>query len=206
MKLYFVRHGNTFNKDETPRQVGCKTDLPLTKEGHRQIQELNNLFNERNIHFEHCLCGPLKRHIQSGEILSKEIIIMHELNEIDYGKWENLTSTQIQNQWPKEFAMWQEQAIWPSHIFYGAQSAHIQNLIKLIEYIDNISNSFSSNILVVSSQGTIRYLLYLAENWESIVKNKLMEKYKVKPGHYCVIQRHKANLEIISWNNSYDLD
>ncbi len=203
MMIYFIRHGNTFNDTELARQVGCKTNLPLTKRGEEQIHTLKKHFISNNIDFYNYYCGPLTRHIQSAKILSKQhkINIVQELNEIDYGTWENLTSAEIQNKWPNEYKKWQEQAIWPSQIFYGDESTHINNLKLLITNI-SYNNSTDSNILVMSSQGIIRYLLYLSGDWPNIVKHKKIQEYKVSPSNYCIVETNKENVNIISWNNS----
>jgi broad specificity phosphatase PhoE len=44
------------------------------------------------------------------------------LNEIDYGLWEGLSTEQITAKWPAEYEEWNDQAVWPTHIFNGSFS------------------------------------------------------------------------------------
>jgi broad specificity phosphatase PhoE len=203
MKLVFVRHGNTFNNNETSRQVGCSTDISLTEQGAEQIYNLKQHFITQNYHFDTCFCGPLKRHIACAKILNDKYIIKKELNEINYGLWENLTNIQIQSQWPTEYYSWHKEAKWAKNIFCGDQKSHIENLSRLIEDIA-IKHKSSHNILIISSQGIIRYILYLTGAWNKIVETKSMQNYKVSPAHYCVIEKTDKTLKILSWNNSID--
>ena len=38
IKLIIARHGNTFNKGETPTRVGSRTDIPLVDSGKEQAK------------------------------------------------------------------------------------------------------------------------------------------------------------------------
>ncbi|NQY44198.1 MAG: histidine phosphatase family protein [Legionellales bacterium] len=202
MNLYFVRHGNTFNSNEKPRQIGAKTDIPLTEKGIEQIRQLKKHFSTKNISFANYYCGSLKRQIQTAQILSDNdrVNIVHELDEIDYGLWENLTSDEIKNKFPTEYKKWNKQAIWPHNVFHGSDDACINALKNLIH---NIPYSDTGNTLVVSSQGIIRYLLFLSGIWQNVAKNESMENYKVSPSNYCIIHKNNQNrINIIRWNCS----
>ncbi len=39
-KLIIIRHGNTFNPDQTPLRVGAGTDIPLVTSGREQAKNI----------------------------------------------------------------------------------------------------------------------------------------------------------------------
>ena len=57
MRIYFIRHGNTFEKNDIPKQIGLQTDLPLTDKGKEQIISLKNYFFTQNIIPSKIFCG-----------------------------------------------------------------------------------------------------------------------------------------------------
>ena len=103
--LYLVRHGETpWNK--LFRFQG-RTDIELSKEGIWQAERLQKRFNKE---FDVIYTSPLSRAIQTANIISQGMDIAphvyRDLIEIDFGKWEGQSFTDIRNNFPKEHHLW----------------------------------------------------------------------------------------------------
>ncbi len=93
--LYIVRHGNTFDKGQTVRRIGARTDLPLSSSGEAQAAALGDYFKSRSIVFNAAYCSPLQRTRQTAEAIMTRtqsvapVECEPMLEEIDYGPDEN---------------------------------------------------------------------------------------------------------------------
>ncbi|MBQ3293542.1 histidine phosphatase family protein, partial [Candidatus Saccharibacteria bacterium] len=67
MKLYLVRHGETeWNKEG--RMQG-KQGVGLNETGVLQLEKLRDEIRERGLRFDICFASPLKRAVETAEIL-----------------------------------------------------------------------------------------------------------------------------------------
>lgn len=82
MKIYFIRHGKTYG-NVMKRYIG-KTDEQLCESG---IKELEKLSFQKS---ELLICSPMKRCIQTAEILfpTQKYVICDSLRECDFGNFE----------------------------------------------------------------------------------------------------------------------
>ena len=95
MKLILVRHGETdWNRQ---RRVQGITDIPLNQRGVEQAERLARAL--RNEHIENILSSPLKRALQTAEIVNrchgKTIRPVSALGELDQGDFEGRTISEI---------------------------------------------------------------------------------------------------------------
>lgn len=200
IRLRFLRHGNTFESNQTPYQVGLKTDLILTEKGLNQAKafaEYSLCMND--VPYE-IYCGSLKRQLQTAKLLHQTFpdatIYTHEkaFDEIDYGPWEGLTTDQIKKQWPKEYADW-EQGIWPSTIF----EQHYHERMDLLRYwLESIRLTAPNDALIVAvtSQGIMRLLLQL------VTAETKMKGLKVGTGHFCDLIFTPPTLSLSAWDQA----
>ena len=201
MKIYLLRHGNTFAENEVPKQIGCNTDLQLTNVGQDQISRAAKYFEGNKISFDCVYSGPLKRHEESAKIIGYPYEKTDLLNEIDYGLWENIAIEEIKDKWPEEYKNWSKKGIWPHNIFTTPENTYKERLKNLLN--DTVASANHDNIMLITSQGTIRFFLQLSPSWNKIKKNEQVENYKVKPGNFCVIESVDINNIIIKeWNKS----
>lgn len=191
IRLFLVRHGNTFEKGQIAVQVGARTDLSLTEEGCRQAKKMAEYLLKHQIFPVAFYRGNLKRQTEFAEIMSKPfhplLISEPALTEIDYGPWEGLTSEKIAEQWPTEYAEWNESAKWPEKIFPCTYQSHKQALDEWLKKIEN-EHPPGNSVVAVSSNGLLR----------------LLKNEKVKTGHFCELHLHSGRFEIKSWNQSPD--
>jgi broad specificity phosphatase PhoE len=102
-----LRHGDTRLSPEHRFSGLC--DEPLSAEGARQVNAAARRLADREI--DAIVSSPLKRAAASAAIVADELGLAvatdDDLRETDFGKWEGLTLTEIQDQWPEAVAAWQ---------------------------------------------------------------------------------------------------
>src|SRR3990172_5639171 len=77
MKILFVRHGESV--DDIEDRYGGAADFDLTEKGREQVFESSKRISSLNEKFEIVLSSPLKRAIQSAEIISNELGVETEI-------------------------------------------------------------------------------------------------------------------------------
>lgn len=187
-RLILVRHGNTFEKEEIPVQVGIRTDLPLTATGREQLLTLSAFLKEKKSFPKAIFAGFLKRQTESAKIIAENFGLRFEntavLSEIDYGPWEGLTQEEICQKWPKECDEWNREAKWQPSIFVGSFEEHWS---RLILWFECISSKYPDQTVVgITSNGLLR----------------LLRNEKVKTGHFCTLELCGKDWKILNWNQS----
>ena len=197
IRLILVRHGNTFLSDQTPTQVGARTDLPLTQEGRAQAARMGQFLAGESAIPQAIYAGALQRQTETAAILSQSlgglsILPEKALTEIDYGLWEGLVSEQIQAGWKREYDAWTTEGKWPVEIFGGSLERHLSSIRH---WLDGLCKTFASGdvIVGVTSNGIIR--LFHPQRQEK-------RDLKVKTGHFCELLLSPNSIEIQSWNRS----
>lgn len=155
--LIIARHGNTFEKNETPRRVGKRTDLPLTNDGIEQAHKLGQYLKTQNFLPTLIVTSSLQRTKQTATIAA--IHFDHQFNtiedsrfdEIDYGLDENKTEDDV-------IARIGSQAIeaWNDHgILPNGWHADLPLIHKA--WVDIAEQSRLQTILVITSNGIARF-------------------------------------------------
>jgi broad specificity phosphatase PhoE len=98
LRVYLIRHGET-EWSLSGRHTG-RTDISLTHNGENEARELGKRL--RGIPFAHVLTSPLKRALQTCELvgLDKAPEIETDLAEWDYGDYEGIRSADIHKERP----------------------------------------------------------------------------------------------------------
>ena len=209
IRLILVRHGNTFEKGETPTQVGAQTDIPLTALGRQQAEDFARYLMGRGIDPKAIYAGALKRQTETARIVGKVLgadarVYLGEtaLTEVDYGLWEGLTADEIDRGWPSEYKEWHEVARWGEGIFGGEFSQHVKGIGKWLEMVRRTYSSGDA-VVAVTSNGTIRFFYtFLPGEWQRLVQERKMEDLKVKTGHFCELLLFRDKVEVVQWNIS----
>lgn len=194
--LYLCRHGNTFESNEVPVQVGAKTDLPLTTFGLQQGQKLGQFFATVGP-VSHIFSGPLKRQMQTASEIQNalpdvEMSVATYLSEIDYGPWEGLTSDAIAENWKAAYELWNTKHIWPENLFPEPKSAYID---RLNAFLAEIKTHYpDQTVIAVTSNGLLQLLHHLISNEEKAAK--------VKTGYWCKIIIDENQISVAAWNES----
>ena len=110
MNLLFTRHGET--DWNVQKRIQGSTDTDLNENGRMQAVRLARQLETNRIRPERIFTSPLKRACQTARIVSEklntECIVRDGLEEINFGLWEGLTWTQVDEQYPEEFTAWYE--------------------------------------------------------------------------------------------------
>ena len=92
--IQLIRHGITKGNLEK-RFIGCRTDEPLCSQGIEEIKKLTDakIYNDSDLIFS----SPLKRCIETAKLIfpHKEINIIENFKEIDFGLFENLNHKEL---------------------------------------------------------------------------------------------------------------
>lgn len=205
IRLILVRHGNTFESNETPTIVGARSDLPLTAQGCEQARQFARYLLSNNICPKTIYAGGLKRQIETATIISEHVSSLVQcyepaLTEIDYGAWEGLTQEEILNHWQQEYHHWTTKAEWAHGVFGRNLEDHICDINNWLKNI-RTSHGPGDTVVAVTSNGIIRFFYSLQEKgWEFYVEKREVEKLKVKTGHFCELHVNSSLIEIKSWN------
>jgi probable phosphoglycerate mutase len=103
--VVLARHGET-EWSQSGRHTG-KTDLPLTEEGKRQARALGPRLREWT--FSLVLTSPLQRALETCRLAGygPQAQVRPDLVEWDYGRYEGLTSSQIDSMHPG-WSLWRD--------------------------------------------------------------------------------------------------
>lgn len=106
MKIYLIRHGQT--DWNIAGKIQGTHDIPLNETGRIQAQKLAVAMDQRPI--TKIFSSPLVRAAETAGMIGKrhkiQICSMSQLVEVEFGKWEGLTWSEIQKQFPEELSRW----------------------------------------------------------------------------------------------------
>jgi len=95
-EIWLVRHGET--EWSRSGQHTSRTDLPLTPEGERHAADLKRMLAGHS--FAQVLSSPMRRAVETCQLVGLTPDISDDLREWDYGDYEGLTTPDIQKQVP----------------------------------------------------------------------------------------------------------
>jgi len=208
--LIIARHGNTFNKGDTPTRVGARTDLPLVDKGREQAKALGKYLKEHNLTPDAAYCSTLQRTQETAKIALSECgakappYALSIFDEVDYGPDENKTEedviARIGEQAIKD---WDSNAVVPDGWKIDPQEV-IENWKGFANQIssthDTVTNNvmdISETILVVTSNGIARFAPYITNDYDSF-----LQQYNIKlsTGALGVLSFHDGQWTVKAWN------
>lgn len=155
-KFILVRHGESeLNRDNV---YFGHLDPPLTQTGANSIINLSQKLKNDSITYDKILTSPLVRCRDTAIILNylgKNIQENHNLKEINFGKFEGLSSQEIQLKYKKEFFDWQTQGI---HFKFPSGESIDELAKRSIDFIENIKDS-PQTFLVITHFGVINSII-----------------------------------------------
>lgn len=207
-RILIARHGNTFGPGQIPTRVGAKTDLPLVEE-HR-ARSIGKYLQDNGLVPHVVYAAPLQRTMQTATLAIKAFggtiqpIAAENFKEISYGPDENKTEEEVMlrlgqgdiDQGRNIIEAWNKKATVPRGWDVNP-NAIIENWKTFAEQLEK--NHPNRNVLVVSSNGIIRFAPHLTGNFE-----KFAEQYpiKVSPGGICIFEKKERELfwTCTAWN------
>lgn len=162
LTLYIVRHGNTFEADETPRRVGLRTDIPLVGSGRDQASALGRWFAAHDVHFDAAFTSPLRRTRETAALIlvaqarPPGLEPADWLAEVDHGPDEDQPEAAVIERIGAEaLSAWETAGIPPQGWMVDAEArqAAWQRLF------DGASPACDQTLLLVTSNGAARFAL-----------------------------------------------
>lgn len=156
MKIIFMRHGSTTANEQ---HLFCgSTNTPLSVAGEAQVRDAKKYIEKEKV--DVWLCGDSLRTRQSAKILFEELLLptdtiqyRTDIREVDFGKFENLSFSEISVLYPYDAKEYM--ANWQSFSFPGGESAeeYYKSCRKSINDIINTYNGL--NICIIAHKGYI---------------------------------------------------
>lgn len=157
-KLYLIRHGETeWNLHN--RTQGC-VDVPLNENGKLQAIMLARRMSSCRV--DRIYSSDLKRAVETANYISqavkKDVVVMEEFREINFGLWEGLTFEEIKKRFPEEHRIWIENPhrarIPGGEMLYSVFHRVMSGLKKILKDCGD-----DQNIVIVSHGGPIKLMV-----------------------------------------------
>jgi broad specificity phosphatase PhoE len=207
MNLILARHGNTFLASEPAYYVGSQQDLPLVPFGIEQATAIGHDLAQQHGHLAAVYSGPLNRMRSTAQFALEAmhsplpVHIDERLNELDYGLWSGLTSQEVRQRFgDEEYEAWERQSQWPK---LGEWPESEQSVTaRITAFAQDLTQRYTQDdtILVVASNGCLRYFLKLIPGaFEEKVQHRQL---KIGTGHLCHFQYQNDAWTLHYWNRA----
>lgn len=204
MRLFLVRHGNTFGPGDPIIRVGRNEDLPLVAKGLDQAHAVAAAFARTGVRPAAVYCSPLQRIRVSAEIviadlgLNQDPVIDDRLAEIDYGAWGGLTDDEIAERFGRDVLdAWNADGIWPPAGQWGESEDAVRGRVHGFGREVLARHDAGDDVVVVSSNGTLRYFLDLVGDTASLPEPA---QRKMKTGFVSCLDGDAETLTVRTWN------
>jgi len=202
IRLIIARHGNTFNKGETPTRVGARTDLPLVESGKEQARMLGEYLVKFDLLPTKVYAAPLKRTMETAMgalkaagMADMAVEPLDIFTEIDYGPDENKPEDEV-------VARVGQKAIDDWNAFAKVPDGWNVDVEKIIGNWKDFASSLvkgkdNTTTMVVTSNGIARFAPYITDNFDAFAA-----AHDIKIGTGCLAVFHFGATEWIcdSWN------
>lgn len=169
--IMLIRHGET--EWNILGKFQGSTDIPLSNEGIRQAFMLKERLKSD---FDYIFSSPLKRAYETAKILcdesGKQVSIVEEIREINFGKWEGLTVKGIAEKYPDIFNEWRNDK--REGKFCGGDMSTLNASIRAKNCIMEIANKHKGKkIVIVAHGGIIKAGLIGIFEWDMSMYHKI---------------------------------
>lgn len=151
MDIVFVRHGRT--KCNIKGIYAGKMDLPLSEKGIYEIEKLKETFKGEN--FDKVYVSPLKRALETAEILGYKGEKDERIREVDFGLFEGLTYKEIEKKYPEDCRSWNDDYL---NFRFPEGESLLEVYNRTCEFIMDIPET-CNKVLVVTHEGVIKCAL-----------------------------------------------
>lgn len=157
LRVYFLRHGET-DWNRRGLYQGQK-DIPLNERGRQQAQMVGEKLVGR--FFDHIYTSDLLRARETTQIIrphigAQSVSVLKSLRELDFGRWEGLSFTEVKVAYPREV----KDIFAKPHSFEapGGESVATLRARVIKAWKGILEENRAASILVVSHGGPIRVL------------------------------------------------
>ncbi len=206
MDIICARHGNTFAPGERVVWVGRFQDLPLASSGEEQAKRLAAMLAKERIVPSAIFCAPLQRTRRHAAIVSERLGLKtapnldERLTEIDYGDWAGLTNEEVETKLHQgdDQRNWYDNMAWPKRSNWGGSETEIRAGVDA--FLGMLRSKFESRatVLVVSSNGILRYFAMAAAGAEA--RSDARFPFKMRTGNFGILRDTGDKYVIVSWD------
>lgn len=207
MKVILARHGNTFHTGEPAYYVGSQQDLPLVPFGVEQAQAIGHALQRAGCQLSAVYTGPLQRMRSTAQYALEAMrsplqpVVDLRLNELDYGLWSGLTSQEVRQRFgDTDYEAWERLSQWPSNGKWGESEQAV--IDRIYDFSNELAQRYTEQdtILVVASNGCLRYFLTLVPNlFEHYIAQRQL---KIGTGHICQFRYEQSHWNVDFWNHN----
>ena len=156
-RIFLVRHGSTVLSAED--RFAGSTDVELSDEGRAQAARLGERL--RNEELAAVYASPMQRTRETASILAAphrlEVQTRDGLREIDHGRWEQMTRSEVENRYAEEYAAWEAD---PFTFAPQGGEAGIAVMARALPALREIVVGHQGKkVVVVSHKATIRLVI-----------------------------------------------
>ncbi len=105
MKIYLLRHAQT-GDNIVKRYTGGNDKVGINREGVKQVRAIISFLKKEEI--KTIYSSPYRRCLETARLINKylkvKLVTEERLREVNYGKWQGLTSAEVKMMYPEEFA------------------------------------------------------------------------------------------------------
>lgn len=185
MKIYLIRHGEYDNPSQL--MPGRSSGFPLTEKGIRQIRQAGQFLKDKDI--AKIISSPLLRTKQTAEIIAQKISI----DEIKYDN--RLIELDVGDYTRQPLEKFEQSGFYQDMINTPTGIESISGVCdRTFNFLEEIRNRYSENLLIVTHVYSIRCFLCLINNTEI----KSCFQYKPKMGEMWEIDSSTKGLIIKS--------
>ena len=153
--IYIIRHGQTELNNANALQG--RSDYPLNENGIAQAREAGRWLMEQGIVFSHVYSSPLKRAIQTAELVApgKTILIDDRLIEMDYGPYEGMD---LKNPPPEIMTFFSDFVNNPAPKGMEPLSEVVQRTGEFLEAVKELPGNILISTHAIAMKGALEYL------------------------------------------------
>lgn len=190
MKIYFVRHGETdYN---VARRIQGGMDTQLNARGIEQAKALGNKCLESSLKVDAIFSSPKKRAKKTAEIISKALCMPFEtlvgLEEVNLGKWQGLTWSEVRVRYSVEFNEWYHKRRYTK---VSSGESYQEMLTRVMEALKKVEEEGHNQVLIVTHSAVLMCILCLI-NDEPF---EVMKKFKPDNGEIILIDSEELSIK-----------
>jgi broad specificity phosphatase PhoE len=156
-RVYLVRHGATVLSAEDG--FAGETDVPLSDDGREQLRRLSQRLSGEKVSAVYA--SPLGRTMETGRILAAphglSVTPTDGLREISHGHWEGKKRSDVEKEYPAEYALWQTDPY--NFAPPGGETGLSVTARAIPALIAIVSAHEGQQVIVASHKATIRLMI-----------------------------------------------
>lgn len=155
-EIILARHGETeWNVKDIFRGLA---DIALSNNGLKQAEKLARYLSSQKI--EAVYSSPLQRARQTAELIARhhrlDVLVTPGLIDVNYGEWQGLLATQVQEKYPELYTLWSNQ---PQRVRIpgGDRLSQVRRRSRAV--VAEVINKYSGTVVLVSHRAVNQVLI-----------------------------------------------